>query len=125
MLEKRSATQLTAVHSEKVVNRTKTNLKQKESYIKAVLFGYVFYIRRYRHSRRCCCHDAFARKKDIRSIKLDRAVRIAKIWVIEYIQKYGLQRQESFRLQRKAAVTSLLPDAEKPQADPGISGSVR
>jgi hypothetical protein len=33
MLEKRSATQLTAVqkNSEKVVNRTKTNLKQKES----------------------------------------------------------------------------------------------
>jgi hypothetical protein len=26
--------------------------------------------------------------------------------VVEYIQKYGLQRQESFRLQRRAAVTA-------------------
>ena len=117
MLEKRSATQLTAVqkNSEKVVNRTKTNLKQKESGV----------------TLKQCYLDMFSTYEDIvtpddvaammhlpvkriyrmirageiESIKLDRAVRIAKIWVIEYIQKYGLQRQESFRLQRKAAVT--------------------
>lgn len=45
------------------------------------------------------------RSGELNSIKVEGSIRIPKLWVIEYIQKYGLQRQESFRLQRKAAVT--------------------
>ena len=45
------------------------------------------------------------RSGELNSIKVERSLRVPKLWVIEYVQRYGLQRQESFRLQRKAAVT--------------------
>ena len=45
------------------------------------------------------------RSGELNSIRAERSYRIPKLWVVEYIQKYGLQRQESFRLQRRAAVT--------------------
>ena len=45
------------------------------------------------------------RSGEIKSFKHERYVSTAKLWVIEYIQKYGFQRQESFTKQRKAAVT--------------------
>ena len=45
------------------------------------------------------------RSGEIKSFKDGRDVRTAKLWVIEYVQRYGFIRQESFRKQRKAAVT--------------------
>ena len=45
------------------------------------------------------------RSGEIKSFKHEQYVSTAKLWVIEYIQRYGFIRQESFRKQRKAAVT--------------------
>ena len=45
------------------------------------------------------------RSGELKSFKGEREVRTCKLWVIEYIQQYGFIRQESFRKQRKAAVT--------------------
>ncbi len=45
------------------------------------------------------------RSGELRSFKDMREVRTAKLWVVEYVQRYGFIRQESFRKQRKAAVT--------------------
>lgn len=45
------------------------------------------------------------RSGEIKSFKDVRDVRTCKLWVIEYVQRYGFIRQESFRKQRKAAVT--------------------
>ena len=45
------------------------------------------------------------RSGEIKSFKDSRDLRTAKLWIIEYIQRYGFIRQESFRKQRKAAVT--------------------
>lgn len=45
------------------------------------------------------------RSGEIKSFKDMRDVCTCKLWVIEYIQRYGFIRQESFRKQRKAAVT--------------------
>lgn len=45
------------------------------------------------------------RAGEIKSMKFDRAVRVPKLWVIEYIQQYGFQRLTSFHEQRRAAVT--------------------
>ena len=44
------------------------------------------------------------RSGEINSMKFDRLVRVPKLWLIEYIQKYGFQRQQSFHKQRRAAV---------------------
>ncbi len=44
------------------------------------------------------------RSGEINSIKFDRWVRVPKLWLIEYIQKYGFQRQQRFHEQRRAAV---------------------
>lgn len=45
------------------------------------------------------------RSGEIKSFKHERHVSTAKLWVIEYIQQYGFQRQEKFHHQRRAAVT--------------------
>lgn len=45
------------------------------------------------------------RAGELKSMKFDRAVRVPKLWVIEYIQQYGFQRLTSFHEQRRAAVT--------------------
>ena len=45
------------------------------------------------------------RSGEIKSFKDGRDVRTAKLWIIEYVQHYGFIRQESFRMQRKAAIT--------------------
>jgi hypothetical protein len=45
------------------------------------------------------------RSGEINSFKDGRDVRTAKLWIIEYVKRYGFIRQESFRRQRKAAVT--------------------
>ncbi len=45
------------------------------------------------------------RSGEIKSFKDGRDVRTAKLWIIEYVQRYGFIQQESFRRQRKAAVT--------------------
>lgn len=45
------------------------------------------------------------RSGELQSVVVQGSIRIAKLWVIEYLQAYGFQRQESFALQRRAAVT--------------------
>lgn len=45
------------------------------------------------------------RAGEIKSMKYERAIRLPKLWVIEYIQQYGFQRLTSFTDQRRAAVT--------------------
>ena len=74
------------------------------------------------------------RAGEIKSLKVGKDVRTCKLWIIEYIQKYGFIRQEKFHHERQAAVTvfcqtpgghGLLPDAEEPQADPGVPRSGR
>jgi len=45
------------------------------------------------------------RSGEIKSFKNGRDVCTAKLWIIEYVQRYVFIRQESFRKQRKAAVT--------------------
>ena len=45
------------------------------------------------------------RAGELKSMKYERAVRVPKLWLIEYIQQYGFQRQTSFHEQRRAAVT--------------------
>lgn len=42
---------------------------------------------------------------ELKSIVVDRAIRISKIWVIEYVQEYGFIRQEKMHHQRRAEVT--------------------
>lgn len=44
------------------------------------------------------------RSGEILSMKYERTIRVAKVWVIDYIQKYGFQRQESFANERRAKV---------------------
>ncbi len=45
------------------------------------------------------------RSGELKSMKYDRAVRVPKLWIIEYIQQYGFQRLTSNHEQRRAAVT--------------------
>lgn len=45
------------------------------------------------------------RAGEIKSFKDVRDVRTCKLWIIEYIQRYGFIRQEKFHHQRQAAVT--------------------
>jgi excisionase family DNA binding protein len=45
------------------------------------------------------------RAGELKSMKYERAIRVPKLWVIEYIQQYGFQRLISFNAQRRAAVT--------------------
>lgn len=44
------------------------------------------------------------RAGELKSVKVERSYRIAKLWVSEYVQAVGFQRQESFAAQRKSAV---------------------
>ena len=45
------------------------------------------------------------RAGELKSIKVDGSIRTCKLWIIEYIQKYGFIRQEKFHHERQAAVT--------------------
>lgn len=45
------------------------------------------------------------RSGELKSFKDGRDVRTCKLWIIEYVRRNGFIRQESFRKQRKAAVT--------------------
>lgn len=45
------------------------------------------------------------RAGEIKSLKVGKDVRTCKLWIIEYIQKYGFIRQEKFHHERQAAVT--------------------
>lgn len=44
------------------------------------------------------------RSGELKSVMIQGSIRIAKLWVIEYLQEYGFQRQQSFDQQRRAAV---------------------
>lgn|GEM_PF-1901016 len=45
------------------------------------------------------------RSGELKSIVVERAIRIAKLWVIQYVQEYGFIRQEKMHRQRRAEVT--------------------
>ena len=45
------------------------------------------------------------RAGEIKSLKVGKDGRTCKLWIIEYIQKYGFIRQEKFHHERQAAVT--------------------
>ncbi len=45
------------------------------------------------------------RSGELKSMKFERAIRVPKLWVIEYIQQYGFQRLENIHKQRRAEVT--------------------
>ena len=45
------------------------------------------------------------RAGELKSIKMDGSIRSCKLWIIEYIRKYGFIRQEKFHHERQAAVT--------------------
>ena len=45
------------------------------------------------------------RSGELKSFKDERNIRTCKLWVIEYVQRYGFIRQEKFHHQRQAAVT--------------------
>ncbi|SHH56652.1 DNA binding domain-containing protein, excisionase family [Sporobacter termitidis DSM 10068] len=45
------------------------------------------------------------RSGELKSMNVERAIRVPKLWVIEYIQKYGFIRQEKIHRQRRAEVT--------------------
>ncbi|MDL2288243.1 helix-turn-helix domain-containing protein [Oscillospiraceae bacterium OttesenSCG-928-F05] len=42
---------------------------------------------------------------EIKSIQVERAIRVSKIWVIEYVRQCGFIRQEKMHRQRQAEVT--------------------
>jgi excisionase family DNA binding protein len=46
------------------------------------------------------------RSGELKSITIDRTIRISKIWVIEYVREYGFIRQEKMHRQRRAEVTA-------------------
>ena len=45
------------------------------------------------------------RAGELKSLKVGGDIRTCKLWIIEYIQKYGFIRQEKFHHERQAAVT--------------------
>ena len=45
------------------------------------------------------------RAGELKSLKVGGDIRTSKLWIIEYIQKYGFIRQEKFHHERQAAVT--------------------
>ena len=45
------------------------------------------------------------RSGELKSINYDRHIRVAKLWVIEYVQQCGFIRQEKIHHQRRAEVT--------------------
>ena len=45
------------------------------------------------------------RSGEINSLRIGRDYRTSKLWIVEYIQKYGFIRQEKFHRQRRAEVT--------------------
>ena len=42
---------------------------------------------------------------ELKSIQIERAIRVSKIWVIEYVKQCGFIRQEKIHRQRQAEVT--------------------